>query len=67
MVFLNNLMDDRQAKPRSFVFSAFMFRCEKRVEDVFEIRLLDSFTGILNLDVNPDFAFWFCQFPGLYA
>ena len=55
-MFLNNLMDDRQTESRSFVFSALVFRREKRVEDVFEIRILDSFTGILDLDVGPDFS-----------
>ena len=67
MMFLNNLMDDRQAKSRSFVFSALVFRCEKRVEDVFEIRILDSFTGILDLDVGPDFPSRFHQLAGLNA
>lgn len=54
MMFLNNLMDDRQAKPRSFVFSALVFGRKKRVEYVFEIRILDSFSGIFDLDVGPD-------------
>ena len=53
-MFLNNLMDDRQAQSRSFVLSALVFRRKKRVENVFEIRLLDSFTGIFDFDVDPD-------------
>ena len=53
-MLLNNLMDDGQTKACSFVFSALVFRREKRVKNVFEIRILDSFTRILDLDVRPD-------------
>jgi len=56
-MFLNNLMDDRQAKSCPLVFTAFMFRCEEWVKDVVEIRLWDSFTGILDLDVGPYISF----------
>lgn len=66
-MLLNNLMDDRQAKSRSFVFSALVFRREKRVEDVFEIRILDSLTGILDLDVGPDVPIRLYQLAGLNA
>ena len=66
-MFLNNLMDDRQAKSRSFVFSALVFRREKRVENVLEIRILDSLTGILDFDVGPDFPSRLHQFAGLNA
>ena len=67
MMFLNNLMDDRQAKSRSFVFSALVFRRKKRVEYVFEIRILDSFAGIFDLDVGPDFSSRLQQLTGLDA
>ena len=67
MMFLNNLMDDRQAKPRSFVFSALVFRRKKRVEYVFEIRILDSFASIFDLDVGPDFPSRLYELTGLDA
>ncbi len=66
-MFLNNLMDDRQAQSRSFVFSALMFCREKWVENVFEIRLLDSLTGILDFDVGPDIPSRLHQLAGLNA
>lgn len=52
-MFLNDLMDYRQAESRSFVFTAVVFGRKKRVKNVFEVRLLDSLAVILNLDVNP--------------
>ena len=55
-MFLNNLMDNRQAESCSFVFSALVFGREKWVENVFKIGLLNSLTGILNFDVGPDFS-----------
>ena len=66
-MLLNNLMDDRQTKSCSFVFSTLMFRREKRVEDVFEIRILNSLTGILDLDVGPDVPSRLHQLTGLNA
>ena len=66
-MFLNNLMDNRQTKSRSFVLSALVFRREKRVENVFEIRILDSLTGILDFDVGPDFPSRLYELAGLNA
>lgn len=54
MMFLNNLMDDRQAQSRSFVFSALVLGREKWVKNMFEIRLLDSLTRVFDFDVGPD-------------
>ena len=66
-MLLNNLMDDRQAKSCSFVLSTLVFRREKWVENVFEIRILDSLTGILDLDVGPDVPIRLYQLAGLNA
>ena len=52
-MFLDNLMDDRQAKSCSFVLSALVFRREKWIENVFKIRILDSLTGILFTRISP--------------
>jgi len=52
-MFLNNLMDNRQAESRSFMLPALVFGRKKRIENVFEVRLLDSLTVIFDLDVNP--------------
>ena len=66
-MLLNNLVDDRQAEPRSFVLSALVFRREKRVKNVFEVRLLDSLTGILDLDMYPNISTHLYQLAGLNA
>ena len=66
-MFLNNLMDNRQTESRPFMFPAFMFGRKKRVENVFEIRLLDSLTCILDLDVSPDLSSRLYQLAGLNA
>ena len=67
MMLVNNLMDDCQAQSRSFVLSALVFCREKRVKNVFEIRILDSFTAILDLDVGPDVPSRLHQLPCLNA
>ena len=61
MMFLNNLMDDRQTESCSFMLSALVFRRKKWVENMFEIRLLDSLTGILDFDVDPGLPAGFLQ------
>ena len=54
MMFLNNLIDDGQTQSRSFMFSALVLGREEWVENMFEIRLLDSPTRIFDFDVGPD-------------
>ena len=66
-MFLNNLVDNCQAESRSFMLPALVFGREKRIENVFEVRLLDSLAVILNLDVNPDMSSRLYQLAGLNA
>lgn len=66
-MFLNDLMDDRQAQSRSFVFSRLGLRREKRVENMFEVVFLDPLTGIFNVDLDPDFSCWLHELAGLDA
>ena len=66
-MLLNNLMDDRQTKSRPFVFSARVFRRKKWVENVLEIRILDSLTGLVDFDVGPDFSSRLHKLAGLNA
>ena len=66
-MFLNNLMDNCQAKSRTFVLSTLVFGREKRVKNMLEVRILDSLTGILDFDVGPDFPSRLHQFAGLNA
>ena len=66
-MFLYDLMDYCQAESRSFMFPALVFGRKKRIENVFEVCLLDSLTVILNLNMNPDMSFRLYQLAGLNA
>ena len=66
-MFLNNLVDNCQAESRSFMLPALVFGRKKRIENVFEVCLLDSLTVILNLNMNPDMSFRLYQLAGLNA
>src|SRR5262245_4197712 len=67
VILFNYFMDHRHPKSCPLVFSTFMFCREEWVEDVFEIRILDSFTGVLDLNVGPHFPFRLQQLAGLNA
>ena len=55
MMFLDDLMHDRQAEAGAFVFSALVLGGEEWIEDVFKISFLDAVAGVFRFDLSPLF------------
>ena len=63
MMFLDDLMHDRQAEAGAFVFSALVLGGEEWIEDVFKISFLDAVAGVFRFDLSPLFSAGRDEFP----
>lgn len=62
VMFLDDLMHDRQAESGTFMFSALMLGRKEGIEDMFKIRFLDAMACIFRLDLHPLFPAGFHEF-----
>src|SRR5574341_1602378 len=63
VMFLDNLMDDRQAESGAFPLFAMVLRRVKRIEDMVQIGRSNAGSGVAHLDLDPPISVRFAQPP----